>query len=370
MPIFLFASRLLLAGVFLLAGATKLADPRGWRNALRDFSLPAVFTKPAMVFLPLVEISVALAMFPAALAWYGARGAFALLVLFMLAVVFAMIRGRKPDCHCFGQLHSSPVGWRTLVRNIALAALAGWISSRHPGDVGPGLWNWYNSLGPEASKFALLAAGAALLAFFWLVLQSKSRPLPAAPPEEETVEEAEMPAAPEQKRAVPSRPQTVSRPSPPAAAPARVALGIGLPVGTAAPDFELPTLSGQKRSLRSLLGQGRDVLLVFSSPFCKPCESIPSNLVRWVRGLDQFPNIVLVSAGKPDDIRPKLKEFGTANVLLQKDSEVSERYDVISTPTAVLVGADGLIRTELATGGPAIKQLLSSTAKANHLPTR
>jgi hypothetical protein len=38
-------------------------------------------------------------------------------------------------------------------------------------------------------------------------------------------------------------------------------------------------------------------------------------------------------------------------------------YDCISTPTAVLIGADGLIRSELALGGVAIKELLSSYAK-------
>ena len=43
-------------------------------------------------------------------------------------------------------------------------------------------------------------------------------------------------------------------------------------------------------------------------------------------------------------------------------------YDCISTPSAVLIGADGLIRSELATGGPAIKQLMTSAA--NHLSTR
>ncbi len=50
----------MLATVFLLAGATKLTDPAGWRKALRDFSVPSVFAPPMMVLLPVVlELAVA-----------------------------------------------------------------------------------------------------------------------------------------------------------------------------------------------------------------------------------------------------------------------------------------------------------------------
>jgi hypothetical protein len=35
----------------------------------------------------------------------------ALLVLFIVAIAVTLARGRKPDCHCFGQLHSKPIGW-------------------------------------------------------------------------------------------------------------------------------------------------------------------------------------------------------------------------------------------------------------------
>lgn len=362
MGILLLASRLLLAAVFLLAGSTKLIDPRGWRQALRDFSVPSLLLKPMMVLLPLAEITVGIMLMPAALAWYGARGAVVLLVAFMLAVIYAMIRGRKPDCHCFGQLHSAPVGGETLIRNAILGTIAAWLSLRAPGNLGPGIVDWYNTLGEEASKIALVCAGAAVFVFFGLLLRSRPRPAPVEPPVSEEDEGIEKEEAPDEKpvtapkrRAMPARARA-PEPEP----PAKVALGVGLPLGTPAPEFELPGLSGEKRTLQSLRGHGRDVLLVFSSPYCKPCESIPSSLVKWARSLEQIPNIVLISKGKPEENRPKLKDFGTANVLLQRDSEVAEMYDCISTPSAVLVGADGFIRSELATGAPAIKQLLSS----------
>ncbi len=106
-----------------------------------------------VVLLPLLEIAVAVALIPVSLAWYGACGALALLIVFLLAVGIAMARGRKPDCHCFGQLHSEPAGWSTLIRNTLLAGCAGWLVSRRPGQTGPDDWAWFNTLSTEQSKF-------------------------------------------------------------------------------------------------------------------------------------------------------------------------------------------------------------------------
>jgi len=69
--------RLLLAGVFLLAGATKFIDPCGTRRALRDFGLPRIIATPMVLLLPMLELAVAVALVPASLAWYSAWSALA-----------------------------------------------------------------------------------------------------------------------------------------------------------------------------------------------------------------------------------------------------------------------------------------------------
>ena len=363
----LLTSRLLLAAVFLLAGASKLLDPLGLRKALRGFGVPPALARPMVVLLPVLELVIAAALIPARLAWYGARGAFALLIAFMVAVGIAMIRGRKPDCHCFGQLHSAPVGWPTLVRNVVLAVFAGWLRLYvgRPGNLGPDPWVWFASLDVIGQKLAIVAACAAALLFFYLLRRSR--------PESESIESQfswslgiDDEDEPEERPAAAPRKRSGTPTAPPAEVPkpAKVAaMGVGLPIGTPAPEFELPGMTGEKRSLQSLRKQGRDVLLVFSSPHCKPCQTLASSLVRWKREMEGLPNIVLVSRGDAQDNLAKLKEFGTSQVLLQRNFEVAEMYDCISTPSAVLVGADGLIRSELALGGVAIKQLLSSSAK-------
>jgi hypothetical protein len=82
-----------------------------------------------------------------------------------------------------------------------------------------------------------------------------------------------------------------------------------------------------------------------------------------MREMNGLPRVVLVSRGTPRDNVAKLKGFDGSMVLLQRESEVSESYDCIATPSAVLVGADGRIQSDLVTGGVEIKKLLLSAAK-------
>ena len=100
---------MLLAVVFVAAGAAKLADRAGSRQAVADFGVPSSLATPLATLLPLAELAVAAALIPAASAWWGALGALALLLLFVAGIGINLARGRKPDCHCFGSLSSGPI---------------------------------------------------------------------------------------------------------------------------------------------------------------------------------------------------------------------------------------------------------------------
>src|SRR5690349_10223807 len=125
MSIVLLIARLLLALVFVVAGLAKLADLVGSRQAMRNFGLPLLIADPLGVLLPLAELAVAILLIPTAWAWWGGLGALVLLLLFVVGISYNIARGRQPECHCFGQLHSAPAGWPTLIRNLILAAIAG-----------------------------------------------------------------------------------------------------------------------------------------------------------------------------------------------------------------------------------------------------
>jgi len=137
MTLLLLFARLLLCAVFLVAGLAKLADLPGSRQAMRDFGVPNKLADFFGLLLPLAEIAVSVALVVPLTAWWGAVGALALLLIFVAGIGYNLAHGRTPDCHCFGQLHSAPAGWSTLIRNLALAAIAGLVVGFGRDSAGP-----------------------------------------------------------------------------------------------------------------------------------------------------------------------------------------------------------------------------------------
>src|SRR5205085_4039775 len=177
MSVALLIARLLLAVVFVVAGLAKLADLAGSRQALRDFGVPALLAAPFGLLLPLAELAVAIALIPTVSAWWGALGALILLLLFVAGISYNLARGRQPECHCFGQLHSAPAGWPTLVRNLVLAAIAGFVVGLGRVNAGPSVVSWLGVL-TLAQRIELLVGiilVALLVVLVWLLLQVLSQ---------------------------------------------------------------------------------------------------------------------------------------------------------------------------------------------------
>src|ERR687890_1857173 len=160
----LLIARLVLGAVFTLAGVAKLADLKGSRQAIIDFGVPSAIGASLGLLLPLAELAVAATLLPASTAWWGALGALGLLSVFVVGISINLARGRKPDCHCFGQLHSAPAGWKTLARNGVLAAVAGFVllAGYEGGDAGPSALSWLGAL--SAAQLLGLLGGVVILA--------------------------------------------------------------------------------------------------------------------------------------------------------------------------------------------------------------
>jgi uncharacterized membrane protein YphA (DoxX/SURF4 family)/thiol-disulfide isomerase/thioredoxin len=294
---------LLLAGVFATAGLAKLADLPGSRDAVAAFGIPPRLAPWIGAALPGVELLaaalLAAGLVAGGLAQAGASIALALVALFCIAIVANLARGRAPDCHCFGQLHSAPAGPRTLARNGVLLVLAAFVLS--DGDT-----EW--TAAGTAGAGTAIAAGAVL----------------------------------RRRREGPFEPADDGDPA----------------IGGLAPDFRLPSLEGLTVSLGDLLGRGRQVLLVFTDPDCGPCIALAPEVAAWQRAYDERLTIVVVErAGGRNGSVPD--EHGRRNVLLQRDDAVSTSYHARGTPSAVLVESDGRIASRVASGGPAIRSLLA-----------
>jgi peroxiredoxin len=135
----------------------------------------------------------------------------------------------------------------------------------------------------------------------------------------------------------------------------------GLKAGTPAPDFRLPRLDGRGELALSEL-RGRQVLLVFSSPGCGPCNTLAPELEKFHRTQPEL-EIVLISKGEPKENRAKVKEHRlTFSIVLQQQWEISRRYAMFATPIAYLVDQAGVISHEVAVGVESIQTLLTKVA--------
>ncbi len=122
--------RICLAAVLVAAAAGKLADRSSAIRSLAGFGVGNRLARPLAVALPLAELAVAGALLPATTARPGAVAATALLTVFATVLAVTLARGERPDCGCFGRLHPSPIGPATLVRTLALLAVAVWLSAQ------------------------------------------------------------------------------------------------------------------------------------------------------------------------------------------------------------------------------------------------
>ena len=329
----------------LRRGAAKLADREGSRRAIVDFGLPSALAAPLGLLLPLAELAVAASLLPASTAWWGALGALALLSVFVVGISINLARGRTPDCHCFGQLHSAPAGWKTLARNGVLAAVAAFILwAGYEGGAGPSALAWLGAL--STAQLLGLLGGVVVLAllagqwgFLVHLLQQNGRLLVRLEALEGTIAAGGSVAPSENGTPVHQ--------------------AEGLPVGSAAPQFSLSGLHGETLTLDALRSSGKPVMVLFTDPGCGPCNAMLPEVGRWQEEHAKKLTLALISRGEVEENKTKAQEHGLTNVLLQKDWEVSESFEVRGTPSAVLIQPDGKIATPVAGGAEGIRGLLS-----------
>lgn len=245
----------------------------------------------------------------------AAAGLFA---VFAIVVAATLARGHRPDCGCFGRLHSRPLSGITLARAVALAAMAGIVAVGGTGGSAveplrePAAW-----LGAVAAAQSVLLVG---------VLRRHGRLLARLDGAEDA------PAAAE------------------------------LAMGSAAPAFTLPDLSGELVTLDDLRAPGLPLLVVFADPGCGPCTALLPELARWQDQHRGRVAVALVSRGDLDVNRAHAEEHGLELVLLQEDREVAEVYGAHGTPSAVLIDHDGRIAGPVRYGADGVRELLTEAA--------
>lgn len=316
--------RIVLAAVFGIAGITKLLDPPGTREAVKNFGAPAPLAPWVSSVLPILELAIAVGLLFTNTARASAGAALIVLALFIVAISASLARGETHDCHCFGQLYSRPLGWPTLARNLVFASAAAfviWQVGIQPGSSIPA------TLAQLSAMQSLLLIAAAVVGIAFLIyLQQKQKRL--------AVTNATTP--------------------------------VGLPLDSEAPPFELTAYAGGTTSLAQLLEYGKPVLLIFTNPTCGPCVVLFAEVKKWQESHSEQLTIALISFGTIKENFVNVARNGLGTVLLQQQREVAEKYNANVTPTAVIVGSNGKIASPLAAGADQIRKLLENVVGNSH----
>jgi uncharacterized membrane protein YphA (DoxX/SURF4 family)/peroxiredoxin len=309
-------ARLGLAAAFIVAGIAKLADHAGTRQALADFDIPRRLAGPLLFLLPAAELATAIALVSPTTARWGAAGSLVLLALFVVGLTRVLRRGEAPDCHCFGQLHSKPASWVTVVRNLALALPAAYTAIEGPG---PSLTSWVDDT--HATDLWLIAVGslATLTTATSVLLWRENHRLRST--------DGRAGSAPRQ-------------------------------IGALAPQFSLPSAAGRVVNLQDLLADNRACILTFASPGCGLCAALLPELARWHYSIAERLAVTLVVPVQAMQAEALALEHGLTDVLIDQEATVMQAYGVTATPSAVLVASDGTVRSAPVAGRVAIESLI------------
>jgi len=141
-----------------------------------------------------------------------------------------------------------------------------------------------------------------------------------------------------------------------------------LPVGSLAPEFELPDLAGASHKLSEF--RGKDLLLLFFNPKCGFCTKMGADLAALsIEGANGSAIPIVVTTGNAEANRKLVVQHGIrCTVLLQEQMEVATQYRAQGTPMGYRIDAEGRIASELAIGAEPLLEL--ATAARNPASSR
>jgi thiol-disulfide isomerase/thioredoxin len=110
-----------------------------------------------------------------------------------------------------------------------------------------------------------------------------------------------------------------------------------------APDFTLPTLSGNLVTLSDL--RGHTVVLNFWATWCGPCRFEIPAFARFSRDHPKVVVLGVVAREERETIEASVEELEIPYPVLLGDARTFQSYGIDTFPTTVVVGPDGAVRT-------------------------
>ena len=316
----------LLAGVLLLSGFGKLGD-RDPLTAWNEMHVPDALRRPSLAAAhPYAEILLGAALL---LTGGTVHVVASLLVLALMLAYAALVHGalRRPDavaCSCFGARRSAPVTRTTWWRNVWLSGLA--------------LLGVVVALAdPRPPLSAATAPGAG-----WWLVGAAATAVTAALVVSTHGSEAVDPTHEES-----------------AAADGEDELDF---LRTRTPDVPVTLADGSTATLRGLSSE-RALLLLEVSESCGGCVEVIRSVPAWREDLPEIDVRLLLTVPADDSTLASTDEPQSVH---DTPFHVSRSFGYGATPTAVLLGADGLLAGGPVTGDAAIRDFVAQVDAELH----
>jgi len=130
-PYFILLLRIVLGGILVYAGWTKLFDTAGLAKAIDNYQiLPYHAINIAAITLPAIELIAGLGLIFGLFLDGSLAITTALYALFVIAVESAILRGLNIECGCFGTFDAEIVGTKVFIRDVLflLGCIPIWMS--------------------------------------------------------------------------------------------------------------------------------------------------------------------------------------------------------------------------------------------------
>ncbi|MEE1650112.1 thioredoxin family protein [Brachybacterium sp. J144] len=350
----LMAAPILQSMALLVSGIAKLGDRRGTQDAMVSLRLPLRRVHPLIAsVLPGLEIVLALMLWVPLVPLQVVLGVVSLLLMlaYLVIIARALTFEEKVSCSCFGSLSAPTVSKATLARNVLLSALAALtLVAAATGTMSETLVRT-----PLLLLVQVLVLAGTILLTVLVVAGTQSED-----DEEEAAAVARSRSTGPTAPAAPADPSGASAVGPDPAGP--------VPAGdaddelldyerTPIPAAVLQRADGSLVTLRRLTAD-RAALLVFVSEGCGPCERALDRMPGWISELGPFLQVIAVVKRPIGQLFPGTLERVGEQVLHDPDFIARTALDANGTPSAVLLGADGLLAGGPVRGGDEVIQFV------------
>lgn len=319
----LVAVPLILAAVLAVSGIAKVRDDdEATRRSWADLGVPSrVNTRLLRRAHPWAEIALALALVvaPGWSAVMAAGAAVVLCVVYLVLIAIAAARSEPVACDCFGAAARTPVTGRTVARNVVLLllALGSVVQAVRGGSPLEVL-----ATAPAATWAWLAAVGLAALTTYLVLPQASD---------------------------LPQVPEPAAQPAPEAADDDAEYLRTLTPMTT------LVDAAGTRQDLVSMSAR-RAHLLLFVNPGCGGCAPVVAKVPAWQALIPEV-EIRLVVRQELTDLAASRPDW-VPIALHDPDGLTARALRAISTPTAVLLGTDGMLAGGPVAGSDAVEHLV------------